>query len=180
MTDPLIIAAIGATVTVCGWFVTYAYARRTDDRRRRLEAYLQYRSQQIEQLYGPLLSLIEQIFNVWQVRGNILRNTETSADREQAIKQLIWKRYFQPLHTEIAGLLRTKLYLLEGSDLPKSFADYLEHARQEECQHLLWDELQIDTSHVPTRPWPDDFHPDVKDTLKKLMDERQRGLAQLR
>jgi hypothetical protein len=179
MSSTLIAALLGALVTVFGWYVTYAYTKRMEDRRRRLESHRQYRSQQIEQLYGPLLSLIEQIFNVWQVRDNILTNCRCSPEQEKAIKELIWKQYFTPLHAEIGGLLRTKLYLLEGSILPESFTEYLEHATQEGCQHVLWNELQIDTSCAPGRPWPANFHSEVKTTLKKLMDERQQGLAEL-
>ena len=140
--------------------------------------HLHHQSQQIEQLYGPLLSLIEQIFSVWRVREGILKNSEYSVEKTEDVKLLIWKKYgFAPLHIEIASLLRTKLYLLEGSRLPESFSKYLEHAKQEECQHLLWDELQIDTSHVPQRPWPDSFYPEVKSTLQRLMDDRQKGLS---
>jgi hypothetical protein len=149
MPDTLIAASIGAIVTVSGWYVTYTYTKRMEDRRRRLEARLHYTSQQIEQLYGPLLSLIEQIFNVWSVRAKILENCDCSSEQNTAIRELIWRQYFTPIHVEIAALLRTKLYLLEGSNLPESFAKYLEHAMQEECQHLLWNQLQIDTSRVP-------------------------------
>jgi hypothetical protein len=62
---PAILAAI---VSILGWYVAYAYAKRREDRTRCLEIQLKYRQQQIQELYGPLLSLIEQIFNVWQVR----------------------------------------------------------------------------------------------------------------
>jgi hypothetical protein len=123
--------------------------------------------------------LIEQVFSVWRVRQNILENSDHAGEKSEAVRVLIWKKYFAPLHMEIAGLLRTKLYLLEGSSLPESFSEYLEHARQEECQHLLWDDLQIDTSRVPERPWPNSFYPEVKNTLQRLMDDRQKGLTLL-
>jgi len=180
MSDPLIGAMITAAVAVIGWCVTYFYAKRLEDRRRRLEIRLHHRSQQIEELYGPLLSLIEQIFKGWEVREEILEHCECSAEEKAAIKELIWRRYFSPLHTKIAGLLRTKLYLLEGITLPESFSSYLAHARHEDFRHLLRNELQVDTSGIPERPWPATFHPDVKATLKKLMEERDRGLAQLK
>ncbi|HEY4361989.1 MAG TPA: hypothetical protein VGN17_13515 [Bryobacteraceae bacterium] len=179
MSDALIAASIGAVVTVCGWFATYLYAKRMEDRRRRLEAHLLYRSQQIEQLYGPLLSLIEQVFNVWQVREKILESCECSTEQQRAIRELVWKRYFTPLHSEIAALLRTKLYLLDGSNLPESFASYLKHALQEECLKLLWAELQFDATCVPGLPWPQEFYSEVKGTLLRLMEERKQGLARL-
>lgn len=174
-------AFLAGLVTIIGWYATYAYAKRREDRTRRLEIQLKYRQRQIEELYGPLLSLIEQIFNVWQVRQNIVtapRNS-LSSEQVQAVREFFWERYFAPLHSEIAALLKTKLYLLEGGLMPESFSRYLEHATQEACQHRLWNELQIDTKHVPGRPWPQGFYEEVRDTLRLLMQRHQTGVDEL-
>jgi len=170
---------ITGTVTVAGWFATYAYAKSREDRTRRLDIVLKLRARQIEELYGPLLSLIEQIFIIWQVRENVLKASQYSEDNKRRITEFFWKHYFTPLHDQIGGLLRTKLYLLEGSQVPKSFEQYLEHATQEACQHRLWSELSIDTSHVKGRKWPSEFHDDVKGALDRLMDEYKSGMAKL-
>jgi hypothetical protein len=98
-----------------------------------------------------------------ECRGN---NTEWAA---------FWQHYFSPLHQEIGGILRTKLYLLEGGRLPESFTEYLEHATQEACQHRLWSELSIDTSGVRGRRWPKAFDRDVKTALDRLMVSINRG-----
>ena len=105
-------------------------------------------------------SLIEQIFNVWTVRERILNAKNYTAEDRSRIRNFFWERYFTPLHQEVAGLLKTKLYLLEGGQLPTSFQHYLEHATQESCQQHLWRELQIDTSHARGRSWPQQFHSD--------------------
>jgi hypothetical protein len=170
---------IAVFVTALGWYATYAYAKKKENWTRRLEIQLKYRAQQMEELYGPLLSLIEQIFNVWGVRKNLLEAGGYSQDDQQRIRQFFWERYFMPLHKEIGDLLRTRLYLLEGNRLPDSFSKYLEHATQEACQHLLWDELRLDTSRVPGRPWPGQFHDDVKQALDRIMDEHKSGMAKL-
>jgi hypothetical protein len=172
---------LAGVVTIVGWYATYAYAKRREDRTRRLEIQLKYRQRQIEELYGPLLSLVEQIFNVWQVRRNILTapGNSLSSKQVQIVREFFWERYFAPLHSEIAALLKTKLYLLEGGLMPDSFARYLEHATQEACQHRLWNEHQIDTKHVPGRPWPEGFYEDVKDTLGRLMERHQTGVEEL-
>lgn len=170
---------ITAAVTAVGWYATYAYAKLREDRTRRIDLLLRLRARQIEEMYGPLLSLIEQIFNVWQVRQNVLESTAYSEEDQRRIKEFIWARYFTPLHEEIGTLLRTKLYLLEEGRLPKSFSDYLQHATQEACQHRLWSELGIDTSKVPVREWPQGFDQDVKNALERLMTEYQSGLAKL-
>ena len=170
---------ITGAVTVFGWYATYAYAKMREDRTRRLDLLLRFRARQIEELYGPLLSLIEQIFNVWQVRENVLGGADHSVEDQRRIQAFFRQHYFTPLHQEIGALLRTKLYLLEGGRLPDSFTEYLEHATQEACQHRLWSELGIDTSKALGREWPDSFHDDVKRALDRLMKEHQSGLARL-
>src|SRR5207253_6791715 len=117
-------ALIVAAVTMAGWYVTYFYTKRREDETRRAEIRLKYRQRQIEELYGPLLSLIEQIFNVWQVRENIITGDEVSEEHRDEIRIFFWQIYFSPLHQEIGLLLKTKLYLLEGGHMPKSFANY--------------------------------------------------------
>ena len=172
-------ALIAAAVTILGWYVTYAYARRRDDQTRRIEIRLKYQQRQIEELYGPLLSLIEQIFNVWQVRQSILNSNDghSSAEQQDRIREFIYNEYFSPLHHEIATILRTKLYLLEGGQMPSTFALYLEHATREACQHRLRNELHIETSGGT--PWPQGFYEDVKITLQRLLEEHQGGLDKL-
>jgi hypothetical protein len=172
-------ALIAAAVTILGWYVTYAYAKRREDQTRRTELRLKYRQRQIEELYGPLLSLIEQIFNVWQVRQNIVnpKDSHRSGADETRIREFIWREYFSPLHHEIGTLLRTKLYLLENGRMPESFSRYLEHATQEECQHRLWSELHIETDGGT--PWPQGFYEEVKDTLERLTNDYQGGLRVL-
>lgn len=170
---------ITGAVTALGWYATYAYAKMREDRTRRLDLLLKFRVQQIEMLYGRLLSLIEQIFNVWQVRENVLQGTAYSAEDQRRIREFFLQHYFTPLHQEIGALLRTKLYLLEGGRLPDSFTEYLEHATQEACQHRLWSELGIDSSKVPGRGWPQAFDKDAKTALDRLMAEYQTGLARL-
>jgi hypothetical protein len=171
-------ALIAAAVTVLGWYVTYAYARRREDQTRRIELRLKYRQRQIEELYGPLLSLIEQIFNVWEVRQSILASTDSldGASRDR-VNEFIWKEYFLPLHHEIRHLLRTKLYLLEEDLMPETFSRYLQHSTQEECQHRIRNELQIKT--YGGMPWPKGFYEDVKQTFEKLMADYQGRMRRM-
>jgi hypothetical protein len=99
---------ITGTVTIAGWFVTYLYAKSREDRTRRLDIAVKHRARQIEELYGPLSSLIEQIFSVWRVREKVLKQGGYSGEDEARIRQFFWKNYFTPLHDQIGGLLRTK------------------------------------------------------------------------
>ncbi len=167
---------VTALLTAVGWYATYAYAKRREDRSRRVEIVLRHRERQIEELYGPLLSLIEQVFNVWTVRRKVLTAGGRDDETRRRIEDFFWESYFLPLHQEIGALLRTKLYLLEGGRLPESFSAYLEHATQEACQKRLWREKGIDTSSVPGLEWPPRFHAEVRDTLERLQAEYHAGI----
>lgn len=180
-TATLFAALLAATVTAVGWYVSYIYTRRKDDATRRLEIHLRYRQRQIEELYGPLSSLIQQIFNVWQVRENILQSDRGTLSDEQRsrIRELFWQSYFKPLHQEVHTLLRTKLYLLDGARIPDSFLEYLEHSTQEEAQRRLWEEARIDTSFAEGRSWPQRFNSDVEAALNSLLSDVQGGIYSL-
>ena len=175
----LIAALVAATATAAGWVVSYAYGRRRDAQAKELELRVRYRQRQIEELYGPLFSLIEQVFSADEVQERILpQGAQVLSDEEQdRVRRFFWEQQFAPLHKEIRQLLRTKLYLLEGAELPDSLSQYLEHATQEECQRRLWYESGVSTSHVAGEPWPSDFYDEIKSTLTRLMKEYQGILA---
>jgi hypothetical protein len=141
---------------------------------------LKYHQRQIEELYGPLVSLIEQVFNVWDVRQNIISNEHYSPKDQERVRQFFWGEYFHPLHLEIRGLLRTKLYLLEDARIPQSFLQYLQHSTQEECQHRLWAELHLDTTGTPPKEFPRGFYEDITGALQRLMTAHQTGLENLK
>ena len=164
----LAVAGITAAITAIGWLVTYLYTKRREDRTRRIEATLKYSERQIEELYGPLLSLIEQIFTVWRVRERLLRDDSSLApERRTEIREIIWNRFFHPIHEEMNALLKTKLHLVENGDLPPSFQQYLQHVMQEACQHELSQSLNtfMATAHIP---WPQEFYPDVQKSLRLI------------
>lgn len=77
--------------------------------------------------------------------------------------------YFTPLHKEFNNILKTKLYLIEGSELPDSFYKYLRHSIQENVQFNLWNNYNIDTSGVKGIPYPNDLYPDIKTGLDNAM-----------
>jgi hypothetical protein len=175
----LLVALIAAVVTVTGWFATYAYTKRLEDDTRRLEAKLTHLERQIDELYGPLDSLIKQIFTIWTVRENLLGPaTGLSDDKREAARQLIWRSFFRPVHEQIQELMRTKLHLVEGG-LPTSFEAYLEHSVQEAAQHALYDQLQVSTSGAQPKLWPDDFSEDVEATLGRLRRNYDEALHHL-
>ena len=177
----ILIALLTALVTVIGWYVTYAYTKRREDRTRRIELRLRYLQRQIEELYGPLYSLILQIFNVWEVRERLVGadGTRLATEHRDRVEKYLWEEYFFPLHKEIRDLLRTKLYLLDGHEIPPSFEQYLQHSTQEACQIRLWSDLGIDTRHISGVEWPPEFDENVTATLRHLIRAYEGELTEL-
>jgi hypothetical protein len=175
----LLAALLAAVVAVSGWYATYFYTKRIEDNTRRLEAKLSHLERQIDELYGPLQALIEQIFTVWTVRENLLGDkSRLSPGDKEAARQLIWRDFFRPVHEQIQGLLRTRLHLVDG-ELPRSFQAYLEHSIQEAAQHALFEQLQISTSDANPKLWPDQFSEDVESSLDRLRKDYNEALLHL-
>ena len=154
-----------------GWYASYAYAKHRDDRIHRLNARLKYRERQIEELYGPLVSLMRQIGSVWSVREDLVRQggDAMSENEKRLVWQYFWSAHFKPLHAEMRAILKQKLYLLEGSRLPESFLEYIQHSVQEEAKQDLMSKSGIDTTRVSVPRFPTAFAKDIGSTLESLL-----------
>lgn len=184
-TATIIGVSLTAVVTIAGWNVSHILAKRREDHTRRLEAAQKHVERQIQEFYGPLLNLIEQIFNVWAVRERIIKPNARSPlnpgseTENNEIRYYVQEHYFFPLHERIRQLLTEKLYLTDGGRIPKSFRAYLEHSTQQVVQKALEKDLNIDTRTAPILPWPDDFYEDVKATLESLMERYDQCIQDL-
>jgi len=176
-TTMIIVASIGAIVTIAGWNITHFLSKRRDDRTRRIELVLKHIERQIEKFYGPILSKIEQINTIWIVKERIIANTNSS-DTEKVLK-LIQDSHFFPLHQQIKEIISSKLYLSEGIEIPDSFRRYIEHSTQQVVKRQLERELGIDTKDVQYVSWPEEFTEDVRNTLEKLMKRYNNYLNEL-
>jgi hypothetical protein len=123
----LIGASIGALVTIAGWIVT----RAREDRTRSLETLLNYRQRQIQEFYAPLHSSLYLIDIGSKTYINRSKGVLHEDQRKQ-IEQFFDSEYFKNTHREIRELLKTKIYLMEDSNLPNSYLNYLAHAIEEE------------------------------------------------
>jgi hypothetical protein len=56
------------------------------------------------------------------------------------IGHMFGRKYYAPLHDEIREILKTKLFLMEGVDMPESYTEYLMHSVMENIQSRLADE----------------------------------------
>jgi hypothetical protein len=102
------------------------------------------------------------------------------ADKAAAVEQYYQNTYFISIHDEIRQIIKTKLYLIEGSEMPDSFYAYLKHALQERDQRELFQHCNIDTSFLSGAPWPDHFHDDIKNGFDAAMKRYEQCLEGLK
>jgi hypothetical protein len=132
---PALIGTVcGALVAMVGWFVSNSLSLRREITARRDIAARAHLENQIEQLYGPLLGLIQYSRGAFSVAakklltdsaGRIDQSRFSGADGE--IWRFCIENYFLPVDAEIRQLIRTKIHLLESGILPKSFEDFFSH-----------------------------------------------------
>lgn len=156
------------------------------DRARKLEALMAHYERQIEEFYGPLFNMVHQVFVANHIQWELLNAHDKEGPQGAApkhtetIHEYYQSTYFLPFHDEIRKIMRSKLYLIEGSDLPESFYRYLKHAAQERDQRALWQGHGIDTSFLQGEPFPSDFYDDIKAGFETAMKNHEYCLAGLK
>jgi hypothetical protein len=156
------------------------------DRLRRLDLLMQQTERQIREFYGPIYALVQQIWMVWDVKQHLLRrlsggdNAESLEAVKARIEEFLGAHYFGPLHAEIRSILKDRLHLLEGVEMPDSFNEYLKHATMENVQQRLWIEQHISTKSVSGIRWNQQFPDDVKAGLDAAMGRYETYLTELR
>lgn len=164
-------------IVVLGWIVVHFLSKRREDRTRCSELVLTRISDQIEKLYGPLLSRIEQIHTTWEVKERIVNSTEVN--NKEDVLGFIKNEHFFPLHQEIRNIISENMHLLEGREIPKSFRLFLEHSTQQVVKKQLEKEFSLELSNVKYVPWPKEFPKDVSYTLNELMNRYEQHLKDL-
>jgi hypothetical protein len=174
----IITTMITACVTILGWFVAQQLTLAREARNRRLETLLKHYQRQIEEFYGPLFNNINQIF----VTNSVHQKISDGLKEETAgqVKEFYHEARYSPLHAEMMQIIKTKLYLIDGSEMPKSFGDYLEHAIQERDQWEIYKQLSIDTTFLPGRPWPPEFFDNVQSGLERAMRNYEACIGELK
>lgn len=196
-TVPIIVGLISAATTSLGWIVLHYFTRKNDidsrefvakreqknreqatlqaDRTRRLELRLKYLERQINEFYAPIYCNIQLIWNVWSI-GDLFEKQLESSDNNQPLEEIqtrigirLGKDFFGPIHDEIRNIIKTKMFLVDGIQLPDSFSRYLLHSVMEDVQRKLYDQDGIKTSSVIAHPWVYEFPVDVKAGLDEAM-----------
>jgi len=173
---PIYAALVTAVVTIVGWFITKALERQ----QKRVEFRRSYIQRQIEEFYGPLYSLVWQIFSSNSLQHLIVTQCALNSEEREKVRNYFFEMHFLPLHTRIREILETKLYLVDGTEMPLSIYEYLTHSQQEDIQRQLWTIHRVSTIAVPGKPFPPKFFPMIESTLKKLMREYEISVEQLK
>ena len=76
-------------------------------------------------------------------------------------------------------ILLSKLHLVEGAVIPKSFEDYIEHYTEQALRGHLEKELSLDDSVALHAKWPETFENEIRTSLQELMNRYNRCLNDL-
>lgn len=170
-------AGIAAIVTIAGWNISHYLAKKREDRTRRIESTVAIIEKEIEEFYGPLRSLIEQVHSVWRIRKKLIDGTEHK--QYKVIDDFVWVNYFTPLHIELRDLIKSKSYVVKDKDLKNNIREYLEHSIQELFQERLIREQGIATDQIGGTRWPRGFLSSVETVIQDLSNKRNKLIQNL-
>jgi hypothetical protein len=166
-----------ACVTIMGWYIVNYLTTQREELTRKADARKKYIERQIEEFYGPLFNLVQQVESVIDIRTKILskkweiEQKGTDHDEIVEIRRFLRIEFLQPLYAEMRKILREKLYLLDSTEMPQSFREFLSQIVQDNAQHRLWVEKKISTINVQGSPDPNNFSTEIAVSLARLTDE---------
>jgi hypothetical protein len=150
---------------------------------------LKYRERQIEEFYGPLLSLTLQIRRADEVQKNFIKDleervkkgsckAEDKEGKEREVRDWFRTQYFDPLHGDMILILKSKLHLVEAAEVPAIFEEYLKHTIDDRARTKL--EEKLGTFPETWTGWPDGLEGKLSSGLKTAMQERDKLLSRRR
>ncbi len=153
--------------------------RSSADRTRKLEGLMHHYERQVEEFYGPLFSLInQQMFVAHDVQNALV--DRVSPEQAGTIREYYQTNYFIPMHNEIQNILKTKLYLIEGTKIPASIDKYLRHVIQERDQRTLWQKYHISTDSLEGVRYPQELYGDIEAGLQTAMKNYEQCIEGLK
>ena len=173
----LIAASVAALITVIGWITNYWLERKRDFANRQQDLEIAYLERQIEELYGPLWGLIEQSKAIYDVTcfdlprykdGRLARDKFTK--NQKRTYNYIKENYFIPIHQKITEIINSKMHLINGSEVPPSFLEFIRYAALFQSSFRLLQDMHIDhlDLEIMEAKWPEQFTEDTKNTLEAL------------
>jgi hypothetical protein len=185
MEAPVAAALVAAIATSFGWLANHWLTTHREEQRRRTEAQLRFVERQIEELYGPLVSLLHEgrrtFADLLQSLGrNYVFIVGKPLPKEELHTWLYWaENEFLPRNEKIKDLLKSKTHLIEGPEFPESYVRFLDHCNSWAINHRRWKDQGIEYSWRSKINWPEEFGIEVLDTFKSLKAKHARLLGQL-
>ncbi len=171
-------AAVGGLFAAIGWFVLHHLTMRREVQFQRNKDTVIYLQRQIEELYGPVLGMLQNSTCLFDTAkkafpttpGGMIDVPNMNEEDSQAWNYML-ENYFFPNNTKIAELIKSHLHLLDKGRLPPSYNQFAQHQVQFECLYSLWKELKVDKRFAQDLPWPPNFENEIETTLDKLRKE---------
>jgi hypothetical protein len=186
------IAATAVAVPAVGWFIASALQSQREVRQHRIATVIEYTGRQLEELYGPLLTLLIEGEQAWHAclrslqldpgdpaASERLRRVLLGEDDQRGLAEdeisvwVFWIEHaFFPRNDRIQELLASKAHLIEGPPegllVPRSYVQFLQHHNDWKMRHLQWKEQGRPYPWCWTTSWPDSFYAEVWVTFETL------------
>jgi hypothetical protein len=123
---------------------------------------------QIRELYSPLYGMLQESEDIFRVAMEKLPNfkaTHRLSEKEWPVWRYFVETYFLPGNARMAALIRSKIYLVQGNELPESWKLFLAHQTHFEILDKLWRDKQEPSPELHGAGWPDGFNEDVRRTF---------------
>ena len=80
---------------------------------------------------------------------------------------------------KIKSLLMSRTHLIEGSEFPRSYVEFLDHCNSWSINHRRWQEQKVEYSWHSRINWPSRFEKQVLKTFKVLKSRHAQLIGQL-
>jgi hypothetical protein len=167
-------AVLAAIIGAIGWFVSHQHQKSRANEERRAKAELEFLERQIEELYGPLASLLHEGRRSFSdlcisLGRNHIFPANGCLPANELKTWLYWaEAEFLPRNDRIKNLLIAKAHLIHGSEFPKSYIDFLDHANSWAINHRRWKDENVEYSWRSRIDWPPGFEREVLQAFGEL------------
>ncbi len=169
-----IIMASGVTAAVIGWWVSHYLAQKKERHFEQLKWAKAFIDSQLSELYGPIYGLllendrhridIEEIFG----RSTIFVGSIPLTDEEKNIWVHYLENYYLPNNRKIVEIIKEKIHLLVGDELPKSFLSFIDYAVAFEAAHKQFNDLGKQYGFHSKTNFPIQFKSEINQEVKFL------------
>lgn len=136
-----------------GWLVSSTQARKRETELRRETSAQRFLERQIEELYAPLLGLLEQNATMFEAEQK-WKDEHKGHAMTVKVERFFFHKVYVPQNASICELIRAKNYLLEDGALRNSLTDFVKHALHWEAHFRLVEEISVDETFMNVPPYP--------------------------